>query len=252
MPVNEPNVVTMLGYAIGAHAPGRALLFDALPAAHHLLLAHGLAVQALRSCGAASVGCATNHAPVWPASAKRQDTDAADLYDAIWNRTFTDPLLLGEYPEPFATVLPLRPGDLTTIAAPLDFYGLNYYNPMRVGAAEPGGALPFSFPAIEGVPYTDLGWPAVPDGLRELLVGLRARYGDALPPLMITENGCSYADGPDVDVRGYFCWSLLDNFEWADGYRQRFGLVHVDFQTQARTRKASFDWYRRVIALSRS
>ncbi|MGH3413759.1 MAG: GH1 family beta-glucosidase [Marmoricola sp.] len=279
-PVNEPNVATMLGYGTGEHAPGRRLLFDALPVAHHLLLGHGLAAQALRAAGAGSVGTATNHAPVQPLRGTAADQGAADLFDTLWNRLFADPVLLGRYPEGFGEAMPPAPGgdlaeDLATIQQPLDFYGLNYYNPMRVGAAPEGAELPFEWErSTAEQPATDFGWPVVPDGLRELLVQMRARYPD-LPPVVVTENGCSYGTGPDengvvddrqridyidghlravaqaieqgVDVRGYYCWSLLDNFEWAEGYRQRFGLVHVDYDTLARTPKRSFDWYAAVI-----
>ena len=284
-PVNEPNVVTMLGHALGLHAPGKRLLFDALPVAHHLLLAHGRAVAALRSVGATSVGAANNHTPVWAASDDPADAVAADLYDVLWNRIFADPMLLGRYPDGIAELMPGPvEEDLAVINAPLDFYGLNYYNPTRI--ADPGSPveaegriaddLPFKTVAVEGYPRTAFGWPVVPDGLRETLAGLRTSYGDALPPVYVTESGCAYDDvvGQDgavhdadriayldghlravaqaieegVDVRGYYTWSLLDNFEWAEGYTKRFGLVHVDYDTQRRTPKDSFGWYRDLIA----
>jgi beta-glucosidase len=279
VPVNEPNVASLLGYALGMHAPGKALMFDALPAAHHLLLAHGLAVSALRSAGAKAVGTANNHAPMWPASDSEEDRAAADLFDTVWNRIFADPILLGAYPDGFAELMRATPDDLAVIGQPLDFYGVNYYNPMCVAApSDPTSAMPFDQREIAGYPKTDFGWPVVPDGLRELLVLLRDRY-PGLPPVLITENGCSYGTGPDehgvvddqaridyldshlravaaaiaegVDVRGYYCWSLLDNFEWTEGYTQRFGLVHVDYATQVRTPKRSFDWYAETIRAPR-
>jgi beta-glucosidase len=281
VPVNEPNVASLLGYALGMHAPGKALMFDALPAAHHLLLGHGLATQALRSAGAAAVGSANNHAPMWPASDSDADRAAADLFDTVWNRIFADPMLLGRYPEGFGELMgsPSLADDLAVIAQPLDFYGVNYYNPMCVAApADPTSAMPFDQREIPGYPKTDFGWPVVPDGLREQLVILKERYPD-LPPVMITENGCSYGTGPDehgvvddqpridyldshlravataieqgVDVRGYYCWSLMDNFEWTEGYTQRFGLVHVDYETQVRTPKRSFDWYAALVRAHR-
>ena len=292
VPVNEPSVASLLGYALGMHAPGKALMFDALPAAHHLLLGHGLAVQALRSAGAAAIGTANNHAPMWPATDSVEDVAAADLFDTVWNRIFADPILLGRYPEGFAELMGTTTPeeDLAVIAQPLDFYGVNYYNPMGVRAAaegseaQPRGSeatdrkMPFDQSEVTGYPTTDFGWPVVPDGLRELLVLLKDRY-PATPPVLITENGCSYGMGPDadgvvddqpridyldghlravaaaidegVDVRGYYCWSLLDNFEWTEGYTQRFGLVHVDYETQRRTPKRSFDWYAETIRANR-
>jgi beta-glucosidase len=281
VPVNEPNVASLLGYALGMHAPGKALMFDALPAAHHLLLGHGLATQALRAAGAREIGTANNHAPMWPASDSEEDRGAADLFDTVWNRIFADPIVLGRYPEGFGELMGSTSldDDLAVIGQPLDFYGVNYYNPMCVAApADPASAMPFDQREIPGYPTTDFGWPVVPDGLRELLVQLHERY-PAMPPVMITENGCSYGMVPDadgvvddqpridyldghlravataieqgVDVRGYYCWSLMDNFEWTEGYTQRFGLVHVDYETQARTPKRSFDWYAALVRAPR-
>ncbi|WP_407699614.1 GH1 family beta-glucosidase [Streptomyces ferrugineus] len=280
--INEPAEHTLLGHALGTHAPGKRLLFDALPVAHHQLLAHGLAVRALRAAGATDIGIANSHGPTWPASREQADMEAADFYDVLLNRLFADPVLLGRYPEGIGELMPGAPEDVETdlkaISEPLDFYGVNYYAPTRVGAPqgteiEFGGVrmpaeLPFSVREIEDVPTTDFGWPVVPEGLTELLTGFRERYGDRLPPIVITENGCSYEGVDDqqriayldghlralhraveagVDVRGYFVWSLLDNFEWAEGYARRFGLVHVDYDTLARTPKASYGWLRDVL-----
>jgi beta-glucosidase len=285
-PVNEPNIVTMLGHALGVHAPGKQLMFDALPVAHHLNLAHGRAAAALRATGARSVGTANNHAPVWAATDAAEDVNAAALYDVLLNRIFADPMLLGRYPEGFADLMPGPVAeDLAVISAPVDFYGVNYYSPARVAdptspiPPRPGVTLenaPFKVVEVEAYPRTAFDWPVVPDGLRELLVGLKTAYGEKLPPIYITENGCAYDDkvGVDgkvhdddriayldahlravaqavdegVDVAGYYTWSMLDNFEWAEGYTKRFGLVHVDYDTQQRTPKDSFAWYRDVIA----
>jgi beta-glucosidase len=182
---------------------------------------------------------------------------------------FTDPLLGRGYPEGFE--MPVRDGDLEVIAAPLDALAVNYYAPTGVRAPEdPDGPLPFDLVPLEGFPVTDFDWPVVPEALTEILLRLHQGYG---LPLYVTENGCSYPstrDDPErvdylsrhvdavraaldggADVRGYFVWTLTDNFEWAEGFSKRFGLVHVDFDTQERTPKASYHWYRDLIARSR-
>ncbi|GAA3817969.1 GH1 family beta-glucosidase [Streptomyces phyllanthi] len=286
--INEPAEHTLLGHALGTHAPGKQMLFDALPAAHHQLLGHGLAVRALRAAGITDIGIANSHGPTWPASEEQADMEAAGFYDLLLNRLFAEPLLLGQYPDGLGELMPGGSGaveaDLKIISEPVDWYGINYYAPTRVGAPqgteiEFGGVtmpaeLPFSVREIEGRPVTDFGWPVVPEGLTELLTTFADRYGDRLPPIVITENGCSYEGIDDqerityldghiralhkameagVDVRGYFVWSLLDNFEWAEGYARRFGLVHVNFDdpadpaTLGRTPKASYGWLRDVL-----
>ncbi len=281
--LNEPFVVTAFGYALGFHAPGKSLLLDALPTAHHQLLGHGLATAALRAAGVAQIAVANNYSPAWPASDTEADKAAAQAYDTLQNRIFTDPLLVGSYPDLSAFGITgglacVRDGDLAVIAAPVDVLGVNYYMPTRLSAL-PGEPLPFQMEPIPGYPVTGFGWPVIPAGLTELLVLLKDRYGDALPPVYITENGCSaddqvseqgtvpdeariaYLDGHiravhdalarGVNVGGYFIWTLMDNFEWTEGYYQRFGLVHVDFATQRRTPKDSFTWYRNMIAAQR-
>jgi beta-glucosidase len=278
--LNEPFIHLSHGYALGLHAPGETRLFAALPAAHHLLLGHGLALAALRARSGAPVAITNNYTPVRAASDDEADQIATATYDALHNRLFTDPVFGLGYPPgvpiPDGTI---HPGDAEVIATPIDTLGVNYYNPTVVRAADPAEPLPFVAEPPDGYPVTAFGWPVAPDGLYDLLTELRARYGAALPPIQITENGCAYDDVPTpnggcpdpariayhdghlralrramadgVDVRGYFVWSLLDNFEWAEGFTKRFGLVHVDFATGQRTPKSSYAWYRDVIARSK-
>ncbi|MEV7605377.1 GH1 family beta-glucosidase [Paenarthrobacter sp. NPDC089322] len=294
--VNEPVSVTLQGYALGAHAPGRELLFDCLPAAHHQLLAHGMAVQALRAAGVAGeIGISNMHSPVRPATNKLSDRLMAEALDLILNRIYADAVLLGQYPRPpwpmrpwFRSLGPVQEGDLDIISQPLDFYGLNYYYPLKVasgrgpaeiptGTAEEMVNVPFHLAVYQEYETTGFGWPEAPEQLEVLLQEMKERYGESLPPLYITEGGASFpepshvegpvedtnriayladhlghaltATGPGgpaegIDLRGYYVWTLLDNFEWAAGFSQRFGLVHVDFETLERTPKESFYWFR--------
>lgn len=281
--VNEPAMTALEGYAIGSLAPARQELFGALPAAHHQLLAHGLAMRVLRAAGATQVGLTNNHTLVRPLTDSAQDAVAAGAYDLIHNGLFADPVFTGQYPDLAGFGLPDMPvqhGDLELINTRPDFYGVNYYNPTTVTAAE-GGPLPFDLVPTPGAETTGFGemWPIVPEALTELLTGLHDRYGAALPPIIIGENGAAFPE-PDqatrvedaarigylaghiqavadaiaqgVAVEEYTVWSLIDNFEWAAGYTQRFGVVHVDFATGERTPKASFDWLREVIERSRT
>jgi len=302
---NEPWCSSFIGYAGGEHAPGRNEPRAALGALHHQHLAHGLVVEALRGAGAARLGITlnlTNAVPYDPAD--EADLDAARRVDALWNRAFLEPLLLGAYPADFVEDVReydlesfVLPGDLEQIAQPLDFLGVNHYHddqvsgrpittpqPPSIKPVEKPLKSPFvgsefiTFPARD-LPRTAMGWEVNPSGLRILLERLRDSYPN-LPPLYITENGSSYEDpepvdgrvaDPErvayleahlvavaeaiqagVDLRGYFAWSLLDNFEWAWGYDKRFGIVHVDYDTQVRTIKDSGHAFAAIAAAARA
>jgi beta-glucosidase len=278
---NEPWVASWLGYGLGLHAPGRTDDADALAAGHHILLAHGRALEILRrEAPTCKVGLAIDLVPMQPLTDLPDDREAALQSDGFRNRWFLDPLLRGEYPadmlERYADILPaIADGDLRTIATPLDFLGVNYYTRGLV-RADPLDARPVPVDP-DGVERTTMGWEVYPDGLFQLLVRLRDEY--ELPPLYITENGAAFpddrrngsVDDPQrisylarhldavaravehgVPVNGYFVWSLLDNFEWAYGYSQRFGIVYIDYETLERVPKASYGWYRDFIAAQRA
>jgi beta-glucosidase len=277
----EPWVISRLGYGTGEHAPGRRDGAAALAAAHHVLLAHGRAAAVLRAVSpGARVGIAIDLVHYQPASDTLADRAATRAADAHRNRSILDPVLRGTYPGEVLDDWPAHPscirdGDLRTIAAPLDLLGVNYYT-RHVVRARPADGLPLEA-SVEKAEVTGMGWEVYPDGLYEVLGRLRAEY--EVPPLYVTENGAAYPDrlergrvddpartsflerhiaavaraiADGVDVRGYFLWSLLDNFEWAYGYAQRFGIVHVDFESLERTPKASFRWYRDLIAAERA
>lgn len=294
--LNEPWCSAFLGYASGVHAPGRRDQAASLVAAHHLLLAHGLAVRVLRAAlpDTAEISIALNVHQFDPASDAEEDLAAVRRVDGVANRIFLDPIIHGHYPDDvLATTAHLTDfsfvadEDLEVISTPIDALGVNYYTPATVTAravtgddpAEEatGGTEPYPgcddirFLAREGK-RTDMDWLIDPDGLTRLLL----RLARDLPgmPLMVTENGASdptgvvngtvedtvrtaYLDGhlraahtairSGVDLRAYFVWSLLDNFEWAWGYSRRFGIVHVDYPTGRRTPKQSALWLREVI-----
>ena len=282
---NEPWCIATLGHEQGHHAPGRRDPAESLRVAHHVLLSHGRAAEAVRrNAAGAQVGIVLNLTPVVPATPTEADRDAARQADGMLNRWYLDPLFRGRYPEdavadrarqghldgpqmPF-----VKPGDLAEITTPLDFLGVNYYSRAVVRAGDDG--QPVGVQVVPTGQLTDMGWEVHPQGLHDLLVRVDRDYAPA--KIFITENGAAYADGPDatgqvhdarrieflrghlqaaqralgdgVPVVGYFTWSLLDNFEWAHGYTKRFGLYWVDFVTQQRIPKHSAYWYRDVVA----
>jgi beta-glucosidase len=272
---NEPWVVAILGHAVGRKAPGIRDWPTALSVAHHLLLSHGLAVDALRAGSSAPVGITLNLNPM-----RGDDPEVVARMDAHQNRWFLDPVLRGSYPvellehyeRTFGTLPALNPEDLDAIARPLDFLGVNYYNPTYVRSA---AQAPLHAVAVTPRgPTTAMGWPVDATGLYDLLVRLRADYGEL--EIWITENGAAFDDerlvdgvvedpsrvaylsshlealrravGEGVNVARYHAWSLLDNFEWEHGYDKRFGIVRVDYDTQERIPKRSALWYRDHIA----
>ncbi|HYP33882.1 MAG TPA: GH1 family beta-glucosidase [Burkholderiaceae bacterium] len=274
---NEPWVVAWLGHAEGTFAPGVKSRKVAHQVAHHLLLSHGLALRALRAEGArARLGIVLNMAHTMPLTGSPEDAAQARLDDARGRRWYADPLFKGTYPAQVWDELgddapAVQPGDMAAIATPLDFLGINYYSRHLASAQGPVG------PEHKPCPKTDMGWEIYPDGLRELLLTMHRDY--ALPPTYITENGGAFPDAPvdgrvhdadrtdylathiravgqalaqGVPMAGYMVWSLMDNFEWASGYAKRFGIVHVDYGTLARTPKDSALWFRDLVARCRA
>lgn len=284
---NEPWCVSFLSHQIGEHAPGwKDDWMAAFRAAHHVLLSHGQAVPVIRANSAgAEVGITLNFSWVEAASSAAADQMAARWADGYSNRWFIDPVYGRRYPadmvEAFTTagLLPngldfVQPGDMDVIATQTDFLGVNYYTRDVVKARSAETPLPEPAREVATLPRTEMDWEVYPDGLYKLLCRLYFDYD--IPKLYVTENGCSYGDGPGADgavhdrrrteylrshflavhramlagapVQGYFVWSLLDNFEWAKGYTQRFGIVWVDYNTQQRIPKDSALWVKQVIA----
>jgi beta-glucosidase len=275
--INEPWCVAHLGHNFGIHAPGRTDLKEALQVSHSLNLAHGRAVEIVRhNVPGAEVGITLNPAFIYPASDSEADAEAVRRADGFGNRWFFDPVLRGEYPEDMVrafgdTAPEIQAGDMEIISVPTDFLGINNYNPQfvkadpsrpdGVGNVDPGGE------------HTAMGWPVYPQGLEDLILRIQRDYDP--PAIYVTENGAAYDDPPPADgrvhdprrvsylqrhllachraieqgakLRGYFVWSLLDNFEWAEGYAKRFGVTHVDFETQERTIKDSGLFFADVI-----
>ncbi|MDE2369126.1 MAG: beta-glucosidase [Burkholderiales bacterium] len=271
---NEPWVIAMLGHESGTFAPGIKSRRTAIQVAHHLLLSHGLALQALRADGAqARLGIVLNLAHIEPATETPADQAQMRIDDARGRRWYTDPLFKGCYPQEVLDELGgdapvVEPGDLATIATPLDYLGVNYYSR---GVASADGSFDA---ARSGLALTEMGWEIYPRGLTELLLTLHREY--RLPPVYITESGGAFKDALTADGRvhdtdrteylrshiaavaealrqgvpmaGYMVWSLMDNFEWASGYAKRFGIVYVDYASRQRTLKDSARWYRDFLA----
>ncbi len=273
---NEPWVIAVLGHESGIFAPGIKSRAAAIQVAHHLFLSHGLALSAMRAQGCkADMGIVLNLAPINAATDAEADQAAARRADGGGLRWYVEPLLKGEYPadvlqELGADVPRILPGDMASIQVPLDFLGVNYYMRSVVSAGEPWDLK------TSGNEITDMGWEVYPQGLTELLLRLHRDY--TLPPIFITENGAAFPDEvinqqvhdsqrqryiarhitatleamrQGVRVDGYFVWSLLDNFEWSSGYAKRFGIVRVDYDTQARSLKDSALWYRNFLTSKR-
>jgi beta-glucosidase len=269
---NEPWVVSILGHETGIFAPGLKDRKIAYQVGHHLLLSHGMALQAIRAMGYHKpLGIVLNQSPIYPASQAPEDVAKARLDDGIVVRWYMDPLLKGAYPADVIEWLGddapvVHAGDMAQIAQPLDFIGVNYYTRNFSCASQTWDV------ASTGNPLTEMGWEIYPPGLTELLTRLHADY--TLPAIYITENGGAFKDpmvngevddqdrlaylhdhiqathtamAQGVDVRGYFVWSLMDNFEWASGYEKRFGIVHVDYASLRRTLKQSALWYQSLL-----
>jgi beta-glucosidase len=279
--INEPWVVSDGGYLYGKLAPGHRNLFEAPIVSHNLLRAHGVGVEAFRASGAAKsarIGLVVNLEPKYPASDSAEDIAATTRADAYMNRQYLDPVFFGRYPdemrEIFGEAWPdFSAEELKSIAQPLDFLGINYYtrsvvrHDVEISLGRTGRV-----PQIESI-HTETGWEVYPPALTRVLLWVKERYGDI--PLYITENGAAFYDPPAVDgtvddpqrvaylrdhltaareaikqgvqLCGYFVWSLLDNFEWSHGYSRRFGIVHVNYDTQERTIKSSGKYYSRVV-----
>jgi beta-glucosidase len=287
--LNEPWCSAWLGYQVGVHAPGRQNFGDAIAAVHHLLLGHGLAMQRMRAMETRphTYGITLNMGTADPASDTVEDREAARRADGMGLRIYLDPLRHGRYPSDIvaelATPFPVRDGDLELISAPFDVLGVNFYFGQDFAGTDESGNThdaagePVVRAVLPDTPRTAMNWPITPARFTQLLVRLHRDYPGL--PMVITENGAANDDQPDTtgfvaddartanlaahqaavadaraqgaDVRGYFAWSLMDNFEWAEGYAKRFGITHVDYETQTRTPKQSALWFRDTILRTR-
>lgn len=288
MTLNEPMMAAALGYVLGVHAPGYRRPWSFFKVVHHLMLGHGLAVRAVRAESPNSkIGIALDLRPIYPLTNSEQDQHAAENADALMRRTFLDPIFRGAYPLLFTRQNRLiraniKDGDLQTIATPVDYLGINNYSVDRVRYSRWAFGLDFAIhggTSVEreyvkdGVQYTAMGWEVYPRSVYEMLMMLKDDYGN--PVTYVTENGAAFTDtvvggrvhdekriayfeahltgvkralDEGANCKGYFAWTLADNFEWAEGYSKRFGLVYVDHKTQQRTIKDSGLWFKKFIA----
>lgn len=270
-PVNEPWCASWLSHFLGAHAPGLRDIRATARAMHHILLAHGRSIEVMRGLGMSNLGAICNFEYAQPIDASPEARAAASRYDAIYNRFFMSGMFLGGYPdEALEGLLPHMPGnwqdDMALISQPLDWCGLNYYTRKIITPA--AGPWPHYAEQAGQLPKTDMGWEVYPEGLLYFIERAAREFTGDLP-LYVTENGMASKAAPDKDriaflnahiaqakaaldngapLKGYYIWSLLDNYEWALGYDKRFGLVHVDFETLERTPKASYEALRRALA----
>lgn len=279
--MNEPQIFSTLGYLLGIHAPGITDPLLYFPASHHINLAHAEGVVAIRAeSSSAKVGTVLQLPPIYPRTDSEQDQRAARIIDGLMNRWYAEPVLMGSYPEDTLEILkplnlPIEEGDLERIHQPLDFVGLNLYTRIFVRHDKNVPMLEAMIDLEHRLPdaqYTTMGWEIYPPAIYESLMRFKNEWGD--PPVYVTENGAAFddevvngevVDQPRIDylkgylrelrramdegvkVKGYFLWSFMDNFEWAFGYTKRFGIVHIDFNTQKRTPKKSALWYREMI-----
>ncbi len=291
MTLNEPMVAAALGYVLGWHAPGYRTPWNFFKVIHHLMLGHGLAARAIKAASPdARVGIALDLRPICPLTDSEQDRRAARNADVFLRRTCLDPIFRGTYPLSFTrrnrlVRARIQEGDLQTIATPLDYVGINTYSIDRIRYSP--WAIGMGFIGVDGkssdqeyvkdgVQYTTMGWEVYPQSLYEVLMMIKRDYGN--PTTLVTENGAAFADtvidgcvhdqkriayyqahlagvkqaiDEGASCKGYFIWTFADNFEWAEGYSKRFGLVHVDHKTQQRTIKDSGLWFREFIAEQR-
>ena len=290
-PINEPWCVAWLGHGLGVHAPGISDRPTAFKVAHHTVIAHATAVNAMRAVRSdLKIGPVLNQAN-YPADDQSDPNQAhaSAILDAVQNRWWMDAIFYGKYPQILVDEFgeefldAILPGDMELAQTKNDWLGINYYFDTRVGASDSAKTVEFDNSAFLGLTIdstprgdlTDMGWPITPEGLTNMLVRWKNEFGNRVPQIFITENGCAYPDGPDasgkindlrrisyldkhlnalldaigqgVNLGGYFQWSLLDNFEWSLGYQKRFGIVFVDYESQKRTPKESAYWYSNVI-----